>query len=101
MLGRGYKIYGSIEATVSIHLNAADGINEGWYHVVFDDGQKICFQTPPAEFSGFTLGDRKFQFKEKGYYFDNDNNLYGEMKFEDTSGVFSSNKWKYRDQIEG
>lgn len=81
MLGRGYKIYGSIEATVSIHLNAADGINEGWYHVVFDDGQEICFQTPPAEFSGFTLGDRKFQFKEKGYYFDNDNNLYGEMKF--------------------
>lgn len=81
MLGRGYKIYGSIEATVSIHLNAADGINLGWYHVVFDDGQEICFQTPPAEFSGFTLGDRKFQFKEKGYYFDNDNNLYGEMKF--------------------
>lgn len=48
MLGRGYKIQASIEATVNIHLNAADGINEGWYHVIFDDGQEICFQTPPA-----------------------------------------------------
>ena len=27
MLGRGYKIYGSIEAKVNLHLNSADGIN--------------------------------------------------------------------------
>lgn len=38
-LGRGYKIYGSVEATVNININSADGLNFGWYHVIFDDGQ--------------------------------------------------------------
>jgi hypothetical protein len=38
-LGRGYKIFATLEATVNIHLNSADGINVGWSHVVFDDGQ--------------------------------------------------------------
>ena len=80
-------------------MNSGDGINIGWYHIVFDDGQEICFQTPPAEFSGFTMGDRKFQFLEKGYYYDHDNNLYSEMHFQDQSGLFAGNKWKYRDQI--
>ena len=47
-LGRGYKMFGNLEATVHIHMNSADGLNIGWYHVVFDDGQQICFQTPPA-----------------------------------------------------
>jgi hypothetical protein len=57
-------------------MNSADGINLGWNKVTFDDGQQICFQTPPAEFSGFAIGDRKFQFTKKGYYYDEGNNLY-------------------------
>ena len=100
-LGRGYKIYSTLEAAVNIHLNSGDGIYIGWNHVVFEDGQEICFQTPSAEFSGFAVGDRKFQFKDKGYYFDQENNLFGEMSFEDASGFFSKEKWKYRDQVEG
>jgi len=47
-LGRGYKIQATLEATVNIHLNSADGINVGWSHVIFDDGQEVCFHTPPA-----------------------------------------------------
>jgi len=46
MLGRGYKIYGGIEAKVNLHLNSADGLNEGFYNVLFDDGQKITFTGP-------------------------------------------------------
>lgn len=46
------------------------------------------------------MGDRKYQFKSKGYYYDYGNNLFSEMCFEDNSGIFSSNKWKYRDQVE-
>ena len=92
-------MYGNLEATVHIHMNSADGLNIGWYHVLFDDGQEICFQTPPAEFSGFAIGDRKFNFVQKGYYFDQNNNLFSEMCFEDQSGIFSGNKWKYRDQV--
>ncbi len=99
-LGRGYKVYANLQATVNIHLNSADGINVGWYHVVFKDGQQICLQTPPAEFSGFAYGDRKFNFKSKGYYFDRENNLFAEMSFQDNSGIFSSKKWKFRDQLE-
>lgn len=99
MYGRGYKIHASLEATVNIHINTADGINKGWYHIVFDDGQQVCFQTPPAEFNGFAIGDRKFNYTKKGYYFDMANNLYSQMNFEDTSGLFSSKKWKFKDQI--
>jgi hypothetical protein len=29
-------------------MNSADGISKGWYHIIFDDGQEVCFQTPPA-----------------------------------------------------
>ncbi len=81
MYGRGYRIHATLEATANIHLNSADGINIGWYRIVFDDGQEICFQTPPAEFSGFAIGDRKFYFTKKGYYFDMNNNLFAEMNF--------------------
>jgi hypothetical protein len=46
------------------------------------------------------MGDRKFDFIGKGYYYDKANNLFSEMNFEDTSGIFASNKWKYKDQVE-
>lgn len=46
------------------------------------------------------MGDREFNFKAKGYYFDEGNNLYAEMNFEDQAGMFSSNKWKFVDQVE-
>lgn len=51
-------------------MNSGDGINEGMYHVVFDDGGEIVFQTPPAEISGLAMGDRRFNFKDRGIYFD-------------------------------
>lgn len=63
-----------------MHMNSGDGINEGLYHVVFDDGQEIVFQTPPAEISGLAVGDRRFNYKEKGTYFDLTNLYYCEMK---------------------
>ena len=81
MYGRGYRITASLEATANIGINSADGINLGWYRVIFDDGQEIFFQTPPAEFSGFAIGDRKFTYTKKGYYYDVGNNLFAEMNF--------------------
>ncbi len=29
-------------------MNSGDGINEGFYRVIFDDGHEILFQTPPG-----------------------------------------------------
>lgn len=46
MIGRGYKIFGCVEAKVNLHFNSADGLNEGFYNVQFDDGQKITFTSP-------------------------------------------------------
>jgi len=39
MYGRGYRVYASLEAVANIHMNSADGIHKGWYHVIFDDNQ--------------------------------------------------------------
>ena len=47
-IGRGYKMHGNLEAKVKIHMNSGEGVNWGFYNVIFDDGQKIQFQTPPG-----------------------------------------------------
>ncbi len=83
MIGRGYKIFGAIEAKVNIHLNSADGVNEGFYHVEYDDGQKISFTGPAGEMSNTTMGgNRQFNFLGKGCYYDMKNKLYSELKFQ-------------------
>ena len=77
MIGRGYRLYGSILAKVNLHVNSADGLNQGFYYIEFDDGQLIGFTTPPGEVSNTTMGgNRKFNFLGKGYYFDVKNQLY-------------------------
>ena len=80
-IGRGFKIYASIESKVNIHINSGDGINAGFFHIVFDDGQTVIFQTPAGELSGLAMGDRRFNYLGKGYYLDKVNQLYCEMKF--------------------
>ncbi len=47
-IGRGYKVHASLEAKVYLHLNSGDGVNEGYYSIVFDDGHVIRFQTAPG-----------------------------------------------------
>jgi hypothetical protein len=39
MYGRGYKIHACLEGILNIHMNIAEGINQGFYHIIFDDGQ--------------------------------------------------------------
>ncbi len=48
LVGRGYRVHANIEAKVYIHLNSGDGVNEGFYHIEFDDGTKVLFQTAPG-----------------------------------------------------
>jgi hypothetical protein len=89
----------SLEAKVSIGVNSGDGINEGLYHVIFNNGQEVLFQTPPAELSGLAVGDRRFNIKGKGVYLDQGNCFFCEMKFE--SGGFWGSKREFIDQIDG
>lgn len=47
------------------------------------------------------VGDRKFRFKGKTFVVDARNRLFCAVNFEDESGMFSKNKWKWEDQVEG
>lgn len=82
-VGRGYKVYASLEAKVFLHLNSGDGVNAGFYTIQFDDGGKIRFQTAPGEVSGFTIGDRKYRFKDKMYVYDPKNRFFSVLNFQD------------------
>jgi hypothetical protein len=49
MLGRGYRVYGSLEAKVEMGLNTAAGINEGFNNIEFEKFKgKIRFTSPPG-----------------------------------------------------
>lgn len=83
LFGRGYRIYGNLEAKVYVHLNSGEGVNEGFCTIQFDDGGKVVFQTAPGEVSGLAVGDRKFRFKGKTFVVDAKNRLFCAINFED------------------
>ncbi len=77
-------------------------MNAGYYTIEFDDGGKIRFQTASGEVSGFTVGDRKYRFKDKMYVYDAKNSLFSVLKFDDPdAGFFSKGKWTFPDQMGG
>ena len=80
-------------------MNSGDGVNWGFYHIIFDDGEELLYQSPPGELSGLSFGDRCYNFKSKAYILDMKNGLYGEIRFQDTGGFFGKNKLEYDDEI--
>ena len=79
MKGRGYTVYGSLEAKVEMSFNSGSGINDGIMNVCFDEKDlkrnKITFFTPPGQISGLLYGDRKLSLVKKSNYIDEDNRL--------------------------
>ena len=65
MKGRGYDLYGSVEAKMDLSINSGTGINEGIFTVHFHNGRKFHFTTPPGELVGLTYGDRKLFLVDK------------------------------------
>lgn len=59
MIGRGYKLSGTLEAKMDISINSGTGGNEGIFTVEFDNGRKFHYTTAPGELSGLTYGERK------------------------------------------
>jgi hypothetical protein len=45
MIGRGYKLSGTIEAKMDLSINSGSGINEGIFTVEFDNGRKFFYTT--------------------------------------------------------
>jgi hypothetical protein len=39
---------GQLESKVNMHMNSADGINDGIYKILFDDGVEVCYLTCPG-----------------------------------------------------
>jgi len=50
---------------------------------------------------GLAVGDRKYRIKGKTFVIDAKNRLFCSINFEDQSGLFSKNKWKFSDQMDG
>lgn len=69
MKGRGYEISGTVEAKMDLSINSGTGINEGIFTVVFENGRKFHFTTPPGELSGLTYGERKLCMVDKSKLF--------------------------------
>ncbi len=65
MKGRGYDVYGSVQAKMDLSINSGTGINEGVFTVQFDNGRKFHFTTPAGQLSGLTYGDRKLCLVDK------------------------------------
>ena len=45
MIGRGYKLSGTIEAKMDLSINSGSGINEGIFTFDFDNGRKFFYTT--------------------------------------------------------
>jgi hypothetical protein len=71
MVGRGYKVYGSVEAKVDIGMNSGVGSNDGEYIVEFDKWprNKIRVRTAGGEVQGLSFGERKFLLSGKSNSF--------------------------------
>ena len=60
--------------------------------------QEVMFQTPAGELSGLAVGERGFNVKGKGIYFDTKNCLFAEMKVENAGGLWGKKK-EFVDEI--
>lgn len=65
LLGRGYKLTGTLESKVELHMNSGCGTNAGIYRIMMDDGSDYNFITPGGEIAGISYGDRKFNLVGK------------------------------------
>ena len=88
--GRGFVLYGSLEAKVEMSLNSASGINDGELHVSFNLDNyamdQVMYTAPPGELAGLVYGDRKMSLIKKSYYFDPENLIHCEMRWSKQKG---------------
>ena len=56
MVGRGYKIYGTMQIDVNLRLNYVRGVNHCKMTIEYDNGDKIDFDLPEMLLNGLILG---------------------------------------------
>jgi hypothetical protein len=68
MVGRGYKIFGSMEPSLSMGVNHAKVISHCIDHMEFDDGTKMNAGANKMLVNGTTFGMRTFNLDQKSKF---------------------------------
>ena len=86
-----FIMYGNLITDASIHVNSLYTSRLGKYFIKFKDGTLLRVIMPPITLKGLSMGDRLFNFIDKGLVIDLTNNLcsYIEMN-PDELGFFQS-----------
>ena len=86
-----FIMYGHLITDASIHVNSLYTSRLGKYFIKFKDGTLFRVMMPPITLKGLSMGDRLFNFIDKGLVIDLTNNLcsYIEMN-PDELGFFQS-----------
>lgn len=92
MVGRGYKIYGTMQVDVNLRLNYVRGVNNSNMVIEYDNGDKILFDIPVMVINGLILGERSIYYEGTVHMVDQKNLLIAEVIFNAINtkkGIFS------------
>ena len=67
-VGRGYKIYGTMQIDVNLRLNYVRGVNHCNITIEYDSGDKITFDLPVLVLNGLILGERTIYYDSTGTF---------------------------------
>ena len=68
MVGRGYKMYGTMQIDVNLRLNYVRGVNHCNMTIQYDNGDKISFNVPQMLLNGLILGERTIYYEGPGTF---------------------------------
>ena len=69
MVGRGYKIYGTMQIDVNLRLNYVRGVNHCNMAIEYDSGEKVLFDLPEMLLNGLILGERTIYYEGAGTFY--------------------------------
>ena len=86
-----YIMYGNLITDASVHVNTLITSRLGEYYIKFKDGTLFRVIIPPISLKGLSVGDRLFNFYDKGLVIDLTNNLCSYIQMNpDEVGFFKS-----------
>ena len=86
-----YIMYGHLITDASVHINSLYTSRLGRYFIKFKDGTLFRVMMPPITLKGLSLGDRLFNFNEKGLVLDLTNDICSFIEMNpDELGFFQS-----------
>jgi hypothetical protein len=91
-LGRGFKIYGTMQIDVNLRLNYVRGVNHSNMVLELDNGDKITFDVPDMIVNGLILGERTIYWEGTTHIVDQKNLLVAEITYNainSKKGMFS------------